>query len=174
LLRWWQFEAVAPGMGSALQDVMAGVRDHRELHAWQLADAVRTEVRELTARPEFRANIELRTQLRRSSESACANIAEGFSRYYPRDFARFLRIAKGSLSETIEHVSTAADSGLISLNDAVRINSLARRARGACTQLIRYLETAALPGSSPRHPTESRRPERQWPTKKTADPDPDP
>jgi four helix bundle protein len=161
-------------MPSALQRGMAGVRDYRELHAWQLADAVRTEVRELTARPEFRTNIELRTQLRRSSESACANIAEGFSRYYPRDFARFLRIAKGSLSETIEHVSTAADSGLISLNDAARINSLARRARGACTQLIRYLETAAMPGSPPpRHSTESRT-DRHGPARKPPDPERDP
>jgi four helix bundle protein len=124
---------------------MAGVRDHKELDAWKLADAVRTEVAILTARPEFRSHMELRTQLRRASESACANIAEGFSRYQPKDNARFLRIAKSSLSETIEHLVAAERHGLITANKAKELTILAKRSRGACTQLIRYLETAKAP-----------------------------
>jgi four helix bundle protein len=124
---------------------MTGVRDHTELHAWQLAEAVRTEVAVLTAQPEFQGHIELRTQLRRSSESSCANIAEGFSRYQPKDHARFLRIAKSSLSETIEHLVVAERYGLITANKAKELTSLAKRSRGACTQLIRYLETAKAP-----------------------------
>jgi len=124
---------------------MTGVRDHTELHAWQLAEAVRTEVAALTARPEFQRHIELRTQLRRSSESSCANIAEGFSRYQPKDNARFLRIAKSSLSETIEHLMVAEHHGLITANKAKELTILAKRSRGACTQLIRYLETAKAP-----------------------------
>jgi four helix bundle protein len=124
---------------------MAGVRDHKELDAWQLADAVRTAVRELTAESGFEAHIGLRTQLRRASESGCANIAEGFSRYQPKDNARFLRIAKGSLSETIEHLSSATGLGLVEATRAAQISVLARRSRGACTQLIRYLEHAKAP-----------------------------
>jgi four helix bundle protein len=124
---------------------VAGVRDYRQLEAWKLADAVRTEIHRLTARPEFRHHLRLRTQLQTAAESACANIAEGFSRYRPKDFARFLRIANGSLSETIEHLTSAAALGLVDAADAARITSLARRSRGAATQLIRYLAAAKPP-----------------------------
>ena len=124
---------------------MTGVRNHQELHAWQLADAVRTEVREITALPAFRAHIDLRTQLRGAIDSACTNIAEGFSRYQPRDIARFVRIAKASLTETIEHLASAADLGLMDQACAARLSVLTRRSRGACTQWIRYLENAKAP-----------------------------
>ena len=124
---------------------MAGVRDHRELEAWKLANAVRQEVLRLTEGPRFRAHIDLRTQLVRATESACANIAEGFSRYRPKDFARFLRIANGSLSETIELLSIAADRRLIDQSSLAAVTELARRSRGACTRLIRYLDSARPP-----------------------------
>ena len=71
--------------------------------------------------------------------------AEGFSRYFPRDFARFVRIAKGSLSEVIVHIGSARDKGLATEAEFKDICSHARRARGAATGLIRYLETAKRP-----------------------------
>jgi len=122
---------------------MAGVRDYRELVTWQLANDVRAEVFEITSRRCFQAELGLRTQLRRAADSACANIAEGFGRYQPRDFARFLRISGASLSEVIEHLESAVVARLIARDEAARIQSLARRSRGAGTQLIRYLQSAA-------------------------------
>src|SRR6266496_912433 len=43
-------------------------------------------------------------QIRESSRSARKNISEGFGRYYPKEFARFLRNANGSLHETKDHL----------------------------------------------------------------------
>jgi hypothetical protein len=37
--------------------------------------------------------------------SAPRNIAEGFGRYDPREFARYLRIARASLMETRNHLN---------------------------------------------------------------------
>jgi four helix bundle protein len=46
----------------------------------------------------------LNQQLRRSSQSIPANIAEGHGRFYFQDNVRFCYIARGSLEETLSHV----------------------------------------------------------------------
>lgn len=49
----------------------------------------------------------LNQQLRRSSLSIPANIAEGYGRYYYQDNIRFCYIARGSLEETLSHLTIA-------------------------------------------------------------------
>jgi four helix bundle protein len=56
----------------------------------------------------------LASQLRRSSQSIPANIAEGFGRYYFQDNIRFCYIARGSLEETISHLALVQDLGYVS------------------------------------------------------------
>lgn len=124
---------------------MAGFRDYREFDAWKLADAVRCEINDLVHRGVFRSAADLKSQLLRAAESACANFAEGFSRYHPHDNAHFVRISRSSLSEVLEHLESAVQRRVIERADADRIGSLARRSRGACTRLIVYLETADAP-----------------------------
>lgn len=46
----------------------------------------------------------LSQQLRRSSQSISANIAEGHGRFYFQDNVRFCYIARGSLEETLSHI----------------------------------------------------------------------
>jgi four helix bundle protein len=121
--------------------IVMGVRDHAELDVWKLADAVRIEVRALAAKPAFARCDDLRAQLVRAAESPCANIAEGFSRYFPRDFARFVRIARGSLNEVIEHLGRARALGTVSEAEAQSVERYARRARAAAVHLVRYLES---------------------------------
>ncbi len=53
-------------------------------------------------------------QLRRSTASIPANIAEGHGRYYYQDNVRFCYIARGSLEETLSHVSLCHQVGYIS------------------------------------------------------------
>ena len=51
----------------------------------------------------------LAQQIRRSTASVPANIAEGHGRYYYQDNICFCYIARGSLVETISHLSLAHD-----------------------------------------------------------------
>jgi four helix bundle protein len=46
----------------------------------------------------------LNQQLRRSSNSVAANVAEGYGRYYYQDNIRFCYNARGSLEETLSHL----------------------------------------------------------------------
>ncbi len=55
----------------------------------------------------------LRRQLLRSTFSIQSNIAEGSSKRSDREFARYVRIALGSSTESANHLILARDLGLI-------------------------------------------------------------
>ncbi|MEW6084112.1 MAG: four helix bundle protein [Chloroflexota bacterium] len=56
----------------------------------------------------------LSQQLRRSSQSIPANIAEGHGRFYFQDNVRFCYIARGSLEESLSHIVHAFRVGYVS------------------------------------------------------------
>lgn len=53
-------------------------------------------------------------QLRRSSTSISANIAEGYGRFYYQDNVRFCYTARGSLEETLSHLVFCHEAGFVS------------------------------------------------------------
>lgn len=55
----------------------------------------------------------LTQQLRRSSTSVSANIAEGYGRFYYQDNVRFCYNARGSLEETLSHLVFCHEMGFI-------------------------------------------------------------
>jgi four helix bundle protein len=55
----------------------------------------------------------LNQQIRRSSQSIPANIAEGHGRFYFQDNVRFCYIARGSLEETLSHLVYSQKVGYI-------------------------------------------------------------
>jgi four helix bundle protein len=55
----------------------------------------------------------LSQQIRRSSQSIPANIAEGHGRFYFQENVRFCYIARGSLEETLSHIVYANQVGYI-------------------------------------------------------------
>jgi four helix bundle protein len=60
----------------------------------------------------------LTSQIRRAMVSVPANIAEGSGRPTPGDFARFLGISLGSLSEVDYYAVLAEDLGYLDTRDA--------------------------------------------------------
>ena len=84
-----------------------------EIHAWQKAREATRQVYEITANSRFGKDYGLCNQTQRASVSIMANIAEGFERRSPADFARFLTIAKASCAELKSHCFLAMDVGYI-------------------------------------------------------------
>jgi four helix bundle protein len=66
-------------------------------------------VYELVRSPSSTRDVKFRDQLTESASSAPRLIAEGFGRYYPAEFAKYLRLANGELEETIESLDDGVD-----------------------------------------------------------------
>ena len=112
-------------------------RDFRELICWQLSYELKCEVFAFTAIAPAAGDFEYRDQIRASSASSPANVAEGFGRFRPRDSARFFEIARASLMETQNHLIDGRDRGYLSDNLYFRLFNLARAALKATTNLMR-------------------------------------
>jgi len=88
---------------------MAGARSHKDLICWQRAYELKLLVYELLRTGTVTRDLRFRDQLRESASSAPRLIAEGFGRYYPGEFSRYLRLANGELKETIESLDDGVD-----------------------------------------------------------------
>jgi hypothetical protein len=73
--------------------------------------------------------------------------AEGFARYKHKDFARCVRIAKGSEAELLNHFQEAFDDGYLTDSERRALEHAARKAIRAANGLIRYLDSTPDPSS---------------------------
>jgi four helix bundle protein len=94
----------------------------------------------------------LSQQIRRSSQSIPANIAEGYGRYYYQDNIRFCYIARGSLEETLSHLVLAHELGYLQTTIYVRLIQIAedliRLLNGYIAFLKRSKRGLGEPGAS--------------------------
>jgi four helix bundle protein len=92
---------------------MAKIGRFEDLVAWQKARELRKMVRLVTMEPQFRRELDFRSQIRRAALSVMSNIAEGFERGSRADFARFLVMSKASCGEVRSLLYAALDDELI-------------------------------------------------------------
>ena len=97
-------------------------------------------VRTLCDRSSFDRDERLRGQLLDAGRSGPRNIAEGFARWKHADFARFVRIAKASEVELLNHFHEATKSRHITTAERDKLSHAARKAIKAANGLIRWLE----------------------------------
>jgi len=126
---------------------MATIKNPEDLAAWQLASALKKRVCQILKRSQVAKDFKFCDQIRRSARSAPANLAEGLGRQRPRDNARFVRIALGSLRETWNHRGDGHDEDYIDDREFEELRTL-------CESYNRHGRSLAqvsdkLPGSSP-------------------------
>lgn len=94
----------------------------------------------------------LAQQLRRSTQSIPANIAEGYGRYYYQDNIRFCYIARGSLTESLSQLHFIKDAEYLPDNTIIPLleagQDLARLINGYIGYLKRTRQGANEPGAS--------------------------
>ncbi len=79
------------------------MRDFRQIKVWAKAHNLTLEVYKATASFPRAEIYGLTSQIRRSSSSIPANIAEGFGRGGNAELARFLQVGMGSASEFVSY-----------------------------------------------------------------------
>lgn len=91
-------------------------QDFTELEVWKKTRIFKNELHELVKSFPVEERFRLSDQLIRSSRSINSNIAEGHGRFTYKDQLHFCIIARGSLSETYNHLIDAFDCKYISLS----------------------------------------------------------
>lgn len=92
------------------------IQKFNDLHVWQNAHKLTLKIYLLTKNFPKEELFGLVSQMRRSSVSICANIAEG-QRKQTKDFCRYLQIALGSLEETKYYLILGLDLNYIKNDD---------------------------------------------------------
>ncbi|MDP9048510.1 MAG: four helix bundle protein [Bacteroidota bacterium] len=84
-----------------------------ELEVWKQSRKIRKWISELVKNFPSEEKYRLADQIIRSSRSIGNNIAEGHGRFHYQDNIRFCIMARGSLSETLDHLIIALDEKII-------------------------------------------------------------
>jgi four helix bundle protein len=122
---------------------MLGVHDFRRLVCWRLSHELKCEVLNFTSSGPASQDFKYRDQIRDASASAPRNIAEGFGRFTPGEFAQYLRWARASLMETQNHLIDGRDRRYLAEALFKRLFSLAAAALRATTNLMRAKQRQA-------------------------------
>ena len=88
------------------------IRDYKDLRAWQEAMVLCRLVYALVKGFPGPERFELGGQMCRAAISAPSNIAEGYGRGSRSDYARFVRVARGSANELQTQILIAEDAEL--------------------------------------------------------------
>ncbi|MCX8526252.1 four helix bundle protein [Chryseobacterium formosus] len=98
------------------------MRDFKKYDVWQSSHKIVLDIYQITSTFPKEELFGLTSQIRRSSVSIPNNIAEGCGRNSDKEFAQFLNIALGSLSESEYLLFLAKDLKYIESEAFERIN----------------------------------------------------
>ncbi|MCA9398186.1 MAG: four helix bundle protein [Candidatus Omnitrophica bacterium] len=86
------------------------IKSFEDLEVWKVGYQATLDIYRITKDFPEEEKFALVTQIRRSSSSICANIAEGY-RKTTKEFIRYAMIAQGSVQETKHHLLLSRDLG---------------------------------------------------------------
>jgi four helix bundle protein len=118
-----------------------GVQRFTDLRAWQVCHEYKKAVYRLCGVGLLSTDRSRRVQLEESVAGPPSHVAEGFGRFNPADFARFLVIARSSLMESQNHLRDLVDRGYITEEVRVEHDKLAETALQEVTGLMEYLQS---------------------------------
>ena len=122
---------------------MAGSFDVRDVVAWRLAHQLNLRVDLFLLSPDFRRHYAFCDPLCDAARAAPDHIAEGLARVPFKERVRLLRIAKVHKAAVLQHLMNARHQGLITDDEYVLTQHVARQAIRAADRLIRSIEPSS-------------------------------
>lgn len=138
-----------------LRAIIYVMADFQNLNVWQKAHALSLATFAACEEISGPIGVVLRNQLVRSVMSIQSNIAEGSAKQSDREFARYVRIAMGSATETENHLLLAGDYGVIGKPTAEALKKDVKDVRKMLTGLVKKL-IADASSAAPRKPRSPR------------------
>jgi four helix bundle protein len=114
--------------------------DFRKLKVWEKSHNLVLEIYKAAEKFPGMEMYGLTSQIRRSSVSIPANIAEGCGRKSDAEFARFLQIAMGSASELEYHLLLARDLRFLRDSDYKELDKVTIEIKQMLATLIKKLK----------------------------------
>ena len=114
-----------------------------ELEVWKKARQLKNDIFQLVKNFPAEEKYRLTDQLIRSSRSVNAQIAEGHGRRTYPDRLRFCVIARGSLSETLNHLIDALDCNYIDEQILIKFRNQVTEVEKLLNGYINFLDTKA-------------------------------
>ena len=127
-------------------DVMKQIiRTHNELEVYQIAFKTAQKIHQLTIHFPIEERYSLTDQIRRSSRSVAANLAEAYrKRRYPKAFISKLSDAEGEAAETQVWLQFARSFGYLSQDEEQQLSSLCDQIIGKIVTMINAPEKWSL------------------------------
>ena len=110
------------------------------LEVWKEARVFRKMIIKLCKEIPAEEKYRLIDQIKRSSRSVTANIAEGYGRFHYLDNIKFCRDARGSLNETLDHLTVALDESYITDNKIMELKKQFEKVLKLLNGYIGYLK----------------------------------
>lgn len=112
----------------------------QDLEVWKKSREFRNEISNLCKKFPAVEKFRLIDQLIRSSRSITANIAEGHGRFHFQENVQFCRQARGSMTETFDHLTVALDEEYIENIEFERLNKQLEVLAKMINGYINYLQ----------------------------------
>ena len=123
--------------GTGMNENTQALRSSRDLRVYQHGYAVALRIYNLSKTWPRDERYALTDQVRRSSRSVCANLAEAWAqRAYPRHFVSKLSDALGEAEETRTWIDFAHDCGYVSIDEHEAMTGALRNVIGGLTLMM--------------------------------------
>ena len=122
------------------------MKTFEELECYKLARELRRAISTFCKTLPKDESYRLKDQIIRSSRSVTANIAEGYGRHHHQENIQFCRIARGSLTETLDHLIVAFDEEYLTDRKFRVTRGLLENAHKVLNGYIAYLKRCASDG----------------------------
>ncbi|WP_372807023.1 four helix bundle protein [Pontiella sp.] len=127
---------------------MSELKTFETLECYKLARVLRNEISKFCKTLPKDETYRLKDQIVRSSRSVSANIAEGYGRHHHQENLQFCRMARGSLSETLDHLIVAVDDEYLSDSEYRKLRVNLEETWKVLNGYIAYLKKCSVSGVS--------------------------